>query len=231
MPEELKTIRVIIVDDHPIVRTGLRWMLETVQDIELVGEAADGATAINLVSELQPHVVLMDLSMPGVDGLEAISQIRQKWPHIAVIILTNYNEDNLMLRGLQAGARGYLLKDADLDILLRAIQTAARGEMLVQPEIMTRILSHLPPAEAPLTRTPEPKPRHSHSHKSIELTEREHEVLARVAQGERSKEIAAALGLTERTVSSYLTTIYNKLGVDSRASAVAVAIERGILSL
>lgn len=163
----------------------------------------------------------MDLNMPGMDGLEAIGYIHQNWPQIAIIILTNYNEDDLMLRGLQAGARGYLLKDTNLDVLLRAIESAARGEMLVQPETMERLLSHLAPSTQ---RSMSSRPRVSPG-----LTERERDVLARVAQGERSKEIAAALGLTERTVSSYLTTIYNKLGVDSRASAVAVAMERGIL--
>ncbi len=135
-----------------------------------------------------------------------------------MIILTNYNDDQLMLQGLRAGARGYLLKDVDLSTLLRAIQTAARGEALIQPNMMERILALIDPPVASLR-----------SQRAGDLTEREIEVLTHVARGERSKEIAASLGVTERTVTSYLTTIYTKLGVDSRASAVAVAMEWGIL--
>lgn len=215
-------IRVLIADDHPIVREGLRMILEKAEDCCLVGEATDGATAIHLVGDLQPDVVLMDLRMPGIDGLEAIGQIRRAWPQIAVLILTNYNEDALMVRGLQAGARGYLLKDADVQVLLRAIRTAARGETLAQPEVMERILSHAARALAPSRAAQPPR--------AVTLTARERDILAGVARGERSKETAARLGLTERTIGAYLSTIYSKLGVDSRAAAVAVALERGLLS-
>lgn len=223
MSEQKERIRVVIADDHPIVRTGLRLMLGTNEGFELVGEAADGAEALRLVEELQPQVVLMDLRMPGMDGIEALEHLRRQWPQVAVIILTTYNEDHLMIRGMQAGARGYLLKDADLEVLLQAIRTAARGEMAIQPEVMERILSYA--AQASTT----PRAATSRSRNALDLTEREREVLAGVARGERSKEIAVRLGITERTVGAYLTTIYNKLGVDSRASAVAVAMERGLL--
>ena len=152
---------------------------------------------------------------------EALKRIRQAWPQIAVLILTNYNEDDLMIRGLQAGALGYLLKDTDLEQLLQSIRHAARGETLVQPEIMQRVLALAAQASSPQ--------QSAKRQKNQDLTVRERDILARVAQGERSKEIAAHLGLTERTVGAYLTTIYTKLGVDSRASAVAVAIERGLL--
>src|SRR5207245_1757053 len=155
----------------------------TSADFTLVGVATDGATAVRLVAEAQPDVVLMDLRMPGMDGLAAITQIRQRWPKVAVIILTTYNEDDLMIRGLQAGARGYLLKDTSLDTLLQAVRTAARGEMLVQPEIMARILAHAAPAANARSRTT-----------LADLTERERDVLAGAARGERSKEIAARLG-------------------------------------
>jgi two-component system, NarL family, response regulator YdfI len=214
-------IRVVIADDHPIVRTGLRLMLGMKEGIELVGEAADGVAAIHLVSSLQPDVVLMDLRMPAMDGWEAIERIRAEWPHIAIIVLTTYDEDELMLRSLQAGVRGYLLKESDLETVLQAIESAARGEMLLQPETMKRILDHATRRRSP----PSPTQENSDFH----LTEREREVLAGIAAGERSKEVGARLGITRRTVESYLNSIYIKLNVDSRAAAVAIAIERGLL--
>lgn len=215
-------IRVVIADDHPVVRTGLRLMLDMEERIELVGEAADGVAAIHLVSELVPDVVLMDLRMPAMDGLEAIEQIRAKFPHIAIIVLTTYDEDELMLCSLQAGVRGYLLKDSGLETVLQAIERAARGEMLLQPELMQRVLDYAARRSAP-TASP------LSGNNDVQLTEREREVLAAVAAGERSKEIGARLGITRRTVESYLNSIYIKLNVDSRAAAVAVAIERGLL--
>src|SRR5215469_6277024 len=135
-------IRVIIADDHPIVRSGLRLMLGMDEGIELVGEAADGSAALQLIGSLQPDVVLMDLRMPVMDGLEAIERIRAEWPQIAIIVLTTYDEDDLILRSLQAGVRGYLLKESSLETVLQAIESAARGEMLLQPEMIKRILDH-----------------------------------------------------------------------------------------
>ena len=212
-------IRVVIADDHPIVRTGLRLMLSMRETFELVGEAIDGASAVRLTGELQPDVVLMDLRMPEMDGIAALEHIHREWPQVAVLILTTYNEDELMIWGLRAGARGYLLKDADVELLLQAIERAARGETLVQPEVMERILLH---AERAISAPPQKQP-------GVGLTQRELDVLAGVARGERTKEIARRLGVSERTAWAYLTSIYNKLGVDSRASAVAVAMERGLL--
>ena len=223
MSQGQAVIRVVVVDDHLVVRGGLRMMLEIAgEGFTLVGDAADGATALGVVEELQPDVVLMDLRMPGMDGLEAITHIRSTWPRVAVVILTTYNEDDLMLRGLRAGACGYLLKDINRETLFHAIQTAARGEMLLQPEMMTRILSLTSQAPQPLSSPLEQS-------LSMELTEREREVLLGVARGERSKEIAKRLGISLRTVGAHLTSIYTKLHVDSRASAVAVAMERGLL--
>jgi two-component system, NarL family, response regulator YdfI len=210
-------IRVLIADDHLIIRQGLRLILETADDLQLVGEAADGAEAVRLAGSLQPDVVLMDLRMPGMDGLAAIERLRAEQPHIAVVILTTFNEDELMMRGLRAGARGFLLKDTDRETLFNAIRAAARGETLLKPEIMARLLSAAH------------KPAGSEGENGPALSEREREVLAGVARGERSKEIAARLGITERTVKAHLDSIYNKLGVDSRAAAVSVAMQRGLI--
>jgi len=207
-------IRILIADDHLIVREGLRLILETEDGFELVGEAADGAEALRLAAQLHPDVVLMDLRMPGMDGLTAIERLRVEQPEVAVVILTTYNEDDLMVRGLRAGARGYLLKDTGRATLFNTIRAAARGETLLLPDVMARVLAH---TEAP------------HPAGPLALTEREHEVLQAAAQGERSKEIAARLGITERTVKAHLTSIYNKLGVDSRAAAIAAAAQRGWL--
>jgi NarL family two-component system response regulator YdfI len=210
------SIRILVADDHLIIRQGLRLILETEAGFELVGEAADGAEAVRLCAELHPAVVLMDLRMPGVDGLTAIERLQAEQPQIAVVILTTFNEDDLMLRGLQAGAKGYLLKDTDRETLFNSIRAAARGETLLKPEIMARLLSKAGAMDIQAnTRT--------------DLTERELEVLKRVAQGERSKEIAILLGISERTVKAHLASIYSKLGVDSRAAAIAIAAQKGLL--
>lgn len=210
-------IRILIADDHLIVRQGLRLILETEGGLELVGEASDGAQAIQRCAELKPDVVLMDLRMPGMDGLTAIEHLRVDQPQIAVVILTTFNEDELMLRGLRAGAKGYLLKDTDRQTLFSAIRAAARGETLFQPEVLARLLSKVGGKSFSSTAT-------------FNLTEREQEVLNAVAHGERSKEIALKLKITERTVKAHLASIYNKLGVDSRAGAIAVASQNGLLS-
>ena len=212
-------IRVMITDDHLIVREGLRLILETADDIEVVGEAVDGAECLELVSKLNPQVILMDLQMPRMDGITAIGHLRQDFPDIAIVILTTYNEDDLMVRGLRAGARGYLLKDSSRESLLDAIRAAAKGEMLLKPEILARVL-------APQS---SPKPASANQPDSA-LTERELEVLLCASRGERSKEIAYKLGITERTVKAHLQSIYQKFGVDSRAAAVAVAAGRGLLA-
>jgi NarL family two-component system response regulator YdfI len=209
-------IRILIADDHEVVREGLRLLLEDESDFAVVGEAGDGAEAVRLIGEVHPQVVLMDLRMPGMDGLAAVEKIRAQWSEVAVVILTTYNEDELLLRGLRAGARGYLLKDTKRQILFDALRAAARGEALLQPEILARALN----ASSPAQKT---------DRDTTLLTDREREVLAGVAHGERSKEIAARLGISERTVKAYLSSIYEKLGVDSRAAAIAEASRRGLL--
>ena len=212
-------IRILIADDHLIIRQGLRLILETEENFELVAEATDGAEALILCKNLNPDVVLMDLRMPNMDGLTAIERLRAEQPGVAVVILTTFNEDELMFRGLQAGARGYLLKDTDRSTLFDTIRAAARGETLLKPEIMARVLAR---SAKPGTMT--------RSEESISLTDRELEVLQSVAHGERSKEIAVQLGISERTVKAHLASIYNKLGVDSRAAAIAIAAQMGLLA-
>ncbi len=218
-------IKIVIADDHLIIRQGLRLILETAGDMELVGEAADGAEALRQAAALQPDVVLMDLRMPGMDGLTAIEHLRVEQPQVAVVILTTFNEDELMMRGLRAGARGFLLKDTSSEALFNAIRAAARGETLLSPEIMARLLA----MSQPTAHAPERGREEGAAPGGLALTEREREVLAGVARGERSKEVAARLGISERTVKAHLDSIYNKLGVDSRAAAVSVALQRGIL--
>jgi len=211
-------IRILIVDDHAIVREGLRLIFETVEDIEVVGEAADGAEGLALVDSLNPDVVLMDLRMPGMDGLTAIQHLHKDHPNLAVIILSTYNEDEMMLKGLKAGARGYLLKDTEREPLFNTIRAAARGETLLSPEIMGRVI----PQAGKVSQL-------KNSSEDISLTEREMEVLTGVSEGKTSKEIAYTLGITERTIKAHLTSIYQKLGVDSRAAAIAESAKRGWL--
>ena len=211
-------IRVLITDDHLIVREGLRLILETADDIEVVGEARDGVECLQLAAEHKPDLVLMDLQMPRMDGITAIEHLRKNHPQIAVVILTTYNEDNLMIRGLQLGARGYLLKDSSRETLLDTIRAAVKGETLLKPEILARVLaSQFQPRPAAAAQP------------GIALTERELQVLQAAARGERSKEIAHKLGITERTVKAHLASIYQKFGVDSRAAAVAAAAQHGLL--
>ena len=214
----MDSIRVLITDDHLIVREGLRLILETDDIIEIIGEAADGQQCLELAEQLQPDVILMDLRMPGMDGISTIEHLRHSKPDIAIVILTTYNEDDLMLRGLQAGARGYLLKDTSREQLLDTIYAAAKGETLLSPGILARVLSQRSPSGSALIAAP-----------TESLTERELEVLQATARGERNKEIAYSLGISERTVKAHLASIYEKFGVDSRAAAVAVAAQLGLL--
>jgi NarL family two-component system response regulator YdfI len=214
-------IRILIADDHDVVRDGLRLILESEDDFEVVGEAANGAEAVQRCDELHPQVVLMDLRMPGMDGLTAIRHIRQQQPDINIVILTTYNEDALMIEGLRSGARSYLLKDTKRQVLFDTLRAAARGESLLSPDVIARVVAQSGGGPAAVPKAA--------AISEIALTDREQEVLIGVARGERSKEIAARLGITERTVKAHLASIYNKFGVDSRAAAIAVASQRGLL--
>ena len=215
------SIRILIADDHDVVRDGLRLILESEDDFDVVGEAANGAEAVRLCGELHPQVVLMDLRMPGMDGLTAIKHVRQQQPDINIVILTTYNEDALMIEGLRSGARSYLLKDTKRQVLFDTLRAASRGESLLSPEVIAKVVG-----QSGRVTTAAPKVTTAGE---IALTDREQQVLIGVARGERSKEIAARLGITERTVKAHLASIYNKFGVDSRAAAIAVASQRGLL--
>jgi DNA-binding NarL/FixJ family response regulator len=207
------TIRVVLADDHVVVRTGLRAMLDGEPDIQIVGEAANGAEVVSLSSRVDPDVVLMDLRMPEVDGVTAIEKIRERHPSVHVLVLTTYDTDADILRAVEAGATGYLLKDATRDEVLYAIRSAAVGEAALAPRVASRLMGRIraPGEEA--------------------LSSREIEVLSLVARGLTNKEIARTLHLSEATVRTHLLHVFTKLGVDDRTAAVMVAAERGILSI
>ncbi|MFL7944391.1 response regulator (plasmid) [Priestia megaterium] len=211
--------RILIVDDHLVVREGLKLLIETSDKYVIVGEAENGRIAIDLVEKLKPDVILMDLYMPVMSGLEAIKEIRRTNPEIPIVILTTYNEDQLMMKGIEAGAKGYLLKDTGVENLFESIDSAIRGETLLQPEITKRIQNY------------KTKLLKEQSKSKVMLTPREMTILQAIARGSTSKEIAYDIGIAERTVKSKLTSIYNKLGVDSRTEAVVVAIQTGIIHL
>ncbi|SDE45773.1 two component transcriptional regulator, LuxR family [Priestia aryabhattai B8W22] len=211
--------RILIVDDHLVVREGLKLLIETSDKYVIVGEAENGRIAIDLVEKLKPDVILMDLYMPVMSGLEAITELRRTNPEIPIVILTTYNEDQLMMKGIEAGAKGYLLKDTGIENLFESIDSAIRGETLLQPEITKRIQNY------------KTKLLKEQSKSKVMLTPREMTILQAIARGSTSKEIAYDIGIAERTVKSKLTSIYNKLGVDSRTEAVVVAIQSGIIHL
>lgn len=206
-------IRVLIADDHSVVRQGLRMFLGADPELEIIGEARDGAEALKLASQLRPDVVLMDLLMPVMDGIRATAAIRRDMPDTEVVALTSVLEDNSVVDAIRAGAIGYLLKDTEAYELRRAIKAAAEGQVQLSPQVATRLLREV--------RTPD---------KSREpLTERETDVLRLLAQGNSNKEISQALNISEQTVKTHVSHILDKLGVPSRTQAALYAIRTGLV--
>ena len=204
-------VRVLLADDHPVVRAGVAGMLDVEPDIEVVGEAADGAQALDRARVLLPDVVLMDLRMPEMDGVAATTAICAELPDCHVLVLTTYDTDRDIVRAVAAGATGYLLKDAPLADLADAVRAAARGETVLAPPVAARLVQHV--------RAPEAE----------SLTPRETEVLDLVGQGMTNAEIGRALFISEATVKTHLLRVFAKLGVDDRTRAVMVAYQRGLL--
>ena len=224
---EHKAIRVLIANDQQIIRTGLRVFLTEEAGIDLLGYTVSIPETMRCVGELQPDVLLMEPCMQGQDGLRAIELLRGEWPNVAIVIFTLTHNDEHMLRAFRAGVYAYLTLHATYPTLLHAIRTAARGETLLQPAHIACLLTQ---NKVPVLISNDVCDSVKKKEKP-ELTERELAVLQRIPHGERNKEIAARLGIGEPTVKSHLANIYYKLGVDSRASAVAVAMERGILEV
>jgi DNA-binding NarL/FixJ family response regulator len=224
MADRTTPIRVLIADDHPVVREGFGAIVDVEDDIEVVGQAADGQEAVRLAHDLRPDVVLMDLVMPNLDGVAAIEQIREELPETHVLILTTYADDEYIMAGIQAGARGYLLKDALPDELVRAIRVVAAGGSLLQPVVAAKVLGKLSAlmggeeesADEPASALPL-------------LTDREQQILTLLAGGARNRDIAGTLFISERTVKVHVSNLMDKLDARTRTEAVARAIKLGLL--
>ena len=204
-------IRVVIVDDHAVVRAGIEQVIALADDIELAGSATDGADAVDLVARHEPDVVLMDLSMPGLDGIEATKRVLESRPATQILVLTSFSDRDRILQALDAGASGYLLKDAEPDELLRAIRACARGEAPLSPRA----------AQALLSARRQPSPLEA-------LSEREQEVLSLVTAGLANKQIAQRLGISEKTVKAHLTRVFREIGVFDRTQAALWAQRHGL---
>lgn len=213
----MATITVFIADDHPVVREGTRQILEQHADLQVVGEAARGDRAVELIAQLQPHVVLLDVRMPGLSGIEATARIVHSWPEIKVLLLSAYDDDDYLLAAFQTGAAGYLLKTAPSIDVVTAIRAARRGETVLQPAVARKIVQHWQPGTEP----EEPS----------RLSAREIEVLRLLARGCCNKEIATQLQISRRTVEGHLASLFGKLGVTSRTEALLHALRRHLLPL
>jgi DNA-binding NarL/FixJ family response regulator len=210
-------IRVLIADDHPLFRDGLRVLLSSIPQTEVIGEAATGEEALSQAAALQPDVILMDIQMPGVNGIEATQQILHINPNIGIIVLTMFEDDDSVFAAMQAGARGYILKGADQTEILRAIGAAARGEALFGAAIAKRLIDFFAVSRLAVPSQVFP-----------ELTEREREILDLIAQGLNNTEIAERLVLSPKTIRNHISNIFNKLQVSNRAQAIVRAREAGL---
>jgi len=213
----MDTIRVVIADDHTLFREGLRALLASIPEIQVIGEAASGRETVAQAATLQPDVILMDIQMPDLHGIEATRQILRASPHVGIIILTMFKDDDSVFAAMRAGARGYVLKGADQAVLLRALHAVASGECLFSPEIAQRLMAFFATLE-PASR-PELFP---------DLTEREREVLALLARGETNAIIAARLVISLKTVRNHVSNIYSKLQVADRVQATIRARTAGL---
>jgi DNA-binding NarL/FixJ family response regulator len=213
----METLRVLIADDHAVVRSGIRALLAAEPDLEVAGEATSGDEAVNLAASLQPDVVIMDLRMPGINGIEATRHILHTSPHIRVLVVTLLEDDDSVFAALRAGARGYVLKDADESDLLRAIRAVGRGEAIFSPAIATRLMEFFSAEHPPLAHDIFPS-----------LTDREREILQLIARGLPNAEIARELTLSVKTVSNYVSNIFAKLQVADRAEAIIRARDAGL---
>ena len=213
-----EVIRVLLVDDHAVVREGLRNFLALQDGLEIVGEAGDGAEAIEQAQRLEPDVILMDLVMPGLDGISAMRQLRVRSPGSRVIVLTSFLEDERILPAIQAGAAGYLLKNVEPSELARAIHAAHAGEAIIDPTAAARLVHAISDERRPRIEEPE------------RLTRRERDVLALIARGQSNKRIALELGISEKTVKTHVGHLLAKLGVADRTQAALMAVEEGLVS-
>lgn len=212
----MEPIRLLIADDHTFYREGVRAMLRQVAETEVIGEAATGDEAVERAVALQPDVILMDIKMPGLNGIEATRRILQTSPHIGILVVTMFEDDGSVFAAMRAGARGYLLKDADQDELVRAVKAVQRGEAIFSPAIAQRLI-HYFGALRPTPAVAFP-----------ELTEREREILQFIAQGHSNQEIASRLVLSLKTVQNHVSNIFSKLQVADRAQAIVRAREVGL---
>ena len=218
-----KKIKVLIADDHQVVRDGLSAILQTKDDIAVVGEARDGVEAVEKARQLQPDVVLMDISMPRMNGVEATRRIKEQMPQIRVVVLTMYEEEEYIFDLVKTGVSGYLLKNSDSALIVKAIRAAAKGESFLHPTVAGKILTEFTPLSENRGKKP-PKGK-------ADLTEREQEVLQHIAEGKTNKEIANQLSISEKTVKNHVRNIFHKLDVFDRTQAAITAIRRGIIRL
>lgn len=217
----MSSIRILIADDHTMVRQGLSQICEAEPDLEIVGQASDGRQAVQLALNLNPDIVIMDINMPIQDGVEATKQITAEKPGMGVIILTMYRQDQYVFEAIKAGARAYLLKDADSDELVRAIRSVAEGEALLDPSIAMKMIEEFKRLQDDALLAEGLTP----------LTDREQDILRLVAQGHSNQEIADQLHLSEKTIRNRLTVIFEKLHVNNRTQATLYALRQGLASL